>query len=202
MWGRCVKCVQRSGELDESSRCGRVSRHTRRLPHSEAFPNRSSMWSRIPGYWCTFPFLCFLCLFISLTILLSNSEPQIEDCKKSEDLQIYTTCPSHKLVTHHASSRFLSNILFSTRRTGFWFLFYFPFYGYHFLLNMVSIKNQDLNMFPLSRLVSIRLNGLIVQMSRVEGHLLVVLRACLGSKQCHVNRALRGWTTPRAIPVH
>jgi hypothetical protein len=50
--------------------------------------------------------------------------------------------------------------------------------------------------------LNIQLDGLIVQMSRVERRLPGVLRACWGPERRYVNRAPRGWTTPRAIPVH
>jgi hypothetical protein len=39
-------------------------------------------------------------------------------------------------------------------------------------------------------------------MSRVERCLLGVLCACWGPERHYINRALQGWTTPQAIPVH
>jgi hypothetical protein len=62
---------------------------------------------------------------------------------------------------HHAPSRFLSNTSLSARRTGCWFHFYFPFYEYFCSFVALLLKIQDLETFPFSWLVNIRLDELI-----------------------------------------
>ena len=68
---------------------------------------------------------------------------------------------SHKLITHHAPLRFLSNISLSSWRTGFWFQFYFPFFEGFSLFLVLFYRTWDLEIFPILWLVNIRLDRLI-----------------------------------------
>jgi hypothetical protein len=60
----------------------------------------------------------------------------------------------------------------------FWFCFLFIFYKHFCLLDVSFLKTWHLDTFPFLWLVSVQFEGLIVQTSRVERHLLGVLRAC------------------------
>ena len=97
-------------------------------------------------------------------MLFFNSELQVEDCDVTEDLQIQPMHQSCKFITHHAPLRFLSNILLSSRRTGFWFQFYFPFFEGFCLFLVLFYRIQDLKISPIPQLVNIRLDGLICWM--------------------------------------
>jgi hypothetical protein len=132
------------------------------IRHSEVVLDHSSRLSCILGYSYIFPFTCFLCPFISLTIPLPNSELQLEVLPMSEDL---------KIQLMYLDSKDWARILVD-----------FPFYKYFRIFYKVLFKIQDLDIFPLPWLVNIRVHGLIVQIGRVEDSLSSMLHACWGSE--------------------
>jgi hypothetical protein len=185
-----------------SGRCGRVRRHTRRLPTSEAFPTRSWIQSSILGFSYTFYFICFSHIIELLTNLFFNSELQLGYYDIPESLQTHSMWRTLNFTISCMTLRLSSRFLLSPRRNVYGFWFSFLFYEYFCLLNALFLKIQDSNTSLFPWLVNIQFEGLIVQTSRVERHLLVVLRACWCLERRYVNRAPRGWTTPQAIPVH
>jgi hypothetical protein len=96
-----------------------------------------------------------------LTFSFVGLELQVEGLEVPEDPQTHSTRQSCQFSIHHAPSRFLSNTSLSARRTGRWFYFYFPFYEYFCSFVTLSLKIQDLDTFPFSWLVNIRLDELI-----------------------------------------
>ena len=150
----------------------------------------------------TSPLLYFSHLIKSLTILFFDFELQVEGFDVPKDPQIHSTRQTHKFVTHHALSRISSKILLLSRRIGLWFRFYLPFFEYFCLFYMLLFKIQDSGSFHSPWLVNIQVDGLIVQMSRVEGSLSGTLRACWGSERRLSIEWPGDWITPRAIPVH
>ena len=144
--------------------CGRESRCTHQLSHSGSFLMGFPTWAQIPKLLYTFSFFYFSCIIKLLIMLFFNSKLQVEDCNVTEDLQIQPMHWSHKFITYHTPLRFLSNILLLSRRAGFWFQFYFPFFEYFCLFYMLLLKIQLLDTFPFPQLVDIQLNGLIMWM--------------------------------------
>jgi hypothetical protein len=153
------------GELDKGfgpvvagmarNRCRRESRLARRLSHSEAVLNQSSMQSCGTRLLYTFLLLYFSHAVKLLTILLFNFELQVEILNVSEDQQIQSTHWSCNSSCHHAPSRILSSFSLSSRRIIFWFRFYFPFFEYFHQFCMLLLKIQDYDTFPFSWLANI-----------------------------------------------
>ena len=152
---RSRSSVNDEGIIFSPAHCGRESRHACRLSHSEVVLDHSSRLLRMSGYSYTFPFRNFLHLFKLLTICFFNSVLQINDNNIPEYPQIHSARQSHKFVTHHKTSRFSSRFSLSSRRAGFWFRFYFPFFECFCLLFVLSFKIHYFDTFPFSRLADI-----------------------------------------------
>ena len=141
--------------------CGRVNGLAHQFPYSGSFLMGFPTWSHNHRLLYTFSLLYFSHLIKSLTILFFDSELQVEGFDIPEDPQTHSTRQSCQFSMHHAPSRFLSNTSLSARRTGCWFHFYFPFYEYFCSFVTLLLKIQDLDTFPFSWLVNIRLDELI-----------------------------------------
>ena len=177
-------------------RCGRESGHTCVLSRSEVFLGQFPRWSCILRLTYTFLFLYFSQIIKVLTIFSHNFELQVEGFNIPENPQIHSTLRSPKFSMHHMPSRISSKISLSSRRIGLWFCFYFPFFEYFCLFYILLFKIQDSGSFHSPWLVNIRVDRLIVQMSRVEASLSGTLRACWGSERRLSIEWPGDWITP------
>jgi hypothetical protein len=127
------------------NQCGRVTRRTHQLPHSNSFPMDFPIWLCISRFPYNFPFLHFFHIITLLIILIFNFELQIHSYDIPEDPQTCSTCQSHEIVKCHVPSNCASRFPTSPQRicAGFWFLIYGS---------------------PFSRLVKLQLNRSLCQM--------------------------------------
>ena len=149
------------GIMQSPAHCGRESRHTCRLSHSEVFRYQSSRWSCIPRLSYTFLFFYISHMIKLLTIFFIDPELQVDYNIMPEGLQIQTMHRLCKFIINYAPSRFLSNISLSSRRIVCWFWFYFPFFEGFLPIFSIFLQAGYLDVFPFSRLVGIQINELI-----------------------------------------
>ena len=130
--------------------CGRVSRHTCGLTHSEMFLDHSSRWLCICRLLYILSFFYIPCVTAFLTFYFTGLELQIDCDDIPEYPQIHSTHWSHKSITHHRPSRFSSRFSLLSWRIGFWFQFYFPFFESFCLFSVLFYKIQDFDKFSFS----------------------------------------------------